>query len=122
MAMFSPRLLLRSQDRLDLSDAQVEQLTNLQTEAATASSQARAALATHRAQMREALTADAPDANAVRQHLEASQEARTQLEWIGVDTMLRSRAVLTEDQRSLVRDMVAEHSPRRGRMQRGRRH
>ena len=113
MSVYSPRLLLRMQDRLELTEAQVEQLTGLETEAATNAAQARAALATHRAQMREALTVDVPDANAVRQHLEAAQEARTRLEWVGVDTMLKAQAVLTDEQRAAVRDFPARRTGRR---------
>lgn len=117
--VFSPGRLLANQSRLELTDDQVSQLTDLRGAAVTAQQQGRASLVSQRAQMAEALAADNPDPQVVRQHYDAAQSALHELGWVGVNNALQARALLTDEQQTAARERTARSRRDRGPRQQG---
>ncbi len=116
---YNPGIVLRHQAELSLSEAQVEQLTRLNTEAVTSREQGRIAFESQRAQLAEALASSEPDMRAARAHFDSAQAAMSNLQWAGIGTALQARAVLTEEQQLTVRELRAGSA--RGRPGRARR-
>lgn len=122
MRFYDPGFLLRRQSDLGLTEAQIEQLTRLNTEAVTTREQARIAVVSQRAQLAEALAASDPDIQVARAHFDSAQVAMSNLQWAAISTASQARTVLTEEQRVTVRDLRPERARGRpGRLQRRRR-
>lgn len=122
MQLFDPGFLLRRQSELSLTDAQVEQLTRLNTEAVTVREQARIAAVSQRAQLAEALASSEPDRREARAHFDSAQAAVSNLQWTAIRTALEARNVLTDEQQLAVRDLRARAAQDRpGRLPRRRR-
>lgn len=121
MARYQPALLLRMQERLELTEQQVGQLAELNTEALAAQEQTRARLTSQRAQLMEALVAEDPNPQTVRRHHEAAQAALSDLQWSRINATLEARALLTDDQVTVLREARPNRGardrrgPRRGR-------
>lgn len=104
---FDPGALLRRSIELNLSDQQVETISQIRLDARTATQQARASYDSERAQLREALAGPEPDLGEVRSHFDAAQSFRSALSWIDIEASLQARQVLTAAQRVTV-EMVRE--------------
>ena len=83
----------------DLTDEQKEKMEEIQTETQKITTPLRSKLNTLSAELDELLIAENPNRNAIDSKIEEMAEARTELHKKRIDTRLRIRELLTEEQR-----------------------
>ena len=105
MMAFSPAHLLQMREALALTDAQVTQLEQLQTDATAKHDQAMASHDQHRDEMMQAMEAEQPNPDLVRAHFTGAHDSMGMAHWAQMEAGLKARAVLTDAQRAKVKSM-----------------
>ncbi|MDH4045052.1 MAG: hypothetical protein OEY20_03410 [Gemmatimonadota bacterium] len=105
MSAFSPTHLLQMREELVLTEAQVTQLEQIQTTAESAHDQAMASHDKHRDEMMKAIEAEQPNADVVRAHFTGAHDSMGVAHWAEMEAGLKAMAVLTDAQRTKIKDM-----------------
>ncbi len=100
---FTPEMLIEHRSDLSLTMEQVQRLEAIASAATQAKAAARTVHDTHRRQLMEALSAPMPDLEIVRTHFDAAHAAMGRMHRTQLEAALEAMAVLTEEQRTLVR-------------------
>ncbi len=102
LRVYSPKSLLNHKDALELTQAQVDRLSQLDSDATKAMDQARADHQSHLKALREALDASKADPKTVKAEFDAAHEAMGAMEWAAINAALGAKAVLTPVQSARV--------------------
>jgi len=108
------RMTERMAEKLDLSDEQQASIKTILTASRAQAEPLQTELAGARGQIREYVTAEAFDEQALRAQLQANAATMTELMVIGARTMHDVRAQLTPEQRAEAEAMMAKFGDRRG--------
>jgi hypothetical protein len=103
---FEPAALLEQADRLGLDEEQVARLTALRDMAAQHLEDAHAPARAAMQGIRGELQAETPDTAVVRQLLSAHMIAMGNMQWTRLEAALQARALLTDDQRTMVGEVT----------------
>jgi hypothetical protein len=104
MRAFSPSYLLQMREELALTDAQVTQLEQIQADAKGKHDQAMASHDKHRDEMMQAMEAEQPNPDLVRAHFTGAHDSMGVAHWAEMEAGLKAMAVLTDVQRTQVRN------------------
>ena len=119
--MYAPRHLLAQKESLGLTDDQVAQLEELDTQFSEQRNKAAEELGTLRADLRNAWNSEDPDLAAVRDKTKAVLDAEEALQLSRIDAEARAKTVLNQEQigkaRSFVQGYQMGVGARRGGMQ-----
>jgi len=100
--VYAPKSLLNHQDALELTQAQVDRLSQLDSDATKAMDQARADHESHIKALRDALDAAKVDPKTVKAEFDAAHQAMGAMEWAAINAALGAKAVLTPVQSARV--------------------
>ncbi|HKI93869.1 MAG TPA: hypothetical protein VJ992_01135 [Gemmatimonadales bacterium] len=100
--IYSPKSLLDHKDALGLTQAQVDRLSQLDSDATKAMDQARADQQSHLKALRDALDAAKPDSKTVKAEFDAAHQAMGAMQWAAINAALGAKAVLTPVQSARV--------------------
>lgn len=98
MGPYMPGMLIRFEDFLDLTDDQVTQLEHLQQGLQEAHQAAQETIQEHQTALREAWQASQPDVNAIRQHMQAINQAQGQAQLAAATAAAQAKGMLSAEQ------------------------
>ena len=114
---FSPGVLLRQSEALELDESQIATLTELRDGLEAAGREVRAGNSDDGNNMRELMSADEPNLTAIREEFTRRHAAMSQFQWANIEAGINARNVLTDVQRGRVEGSVQRQ--RRGGQARG---
>lgn len=100
--IYAPKSLLNHKNALELTQSQVDRLSQLDSDATKAMDQARADHQSHLKALREALDATKPDPKTVKAEFDAAHQAMGAMQWAAINAALGAKAVLTPVQSARV--------------------
>lgn len=107
MGLFSPQVLVRQREFLELTDDQVARLEQLDEEARQVRDETAEQIQEHREALQEAMAADVPDVDAVRTHAQAVHDAQQAVQLAHLTVVASAKGLLTEEQRSKLDEWTA---------------
>ena len=107
MGLYSPQVLVRQREFLELTDDQVARLEQLGEEALQLRDQAAEQVQEHRDALHEVMAADVPDVEAVRSHAQALHDAQQAVQLAHLTAAASAKGLLTEEQRAKLDGWVA---------------
>jgi hypothetical protein len=102
---FAPAQLLAHREQLELADDQIAKLSALQEKAEAAATQAHEPAHAAMTGLKNELTSQSPDMDAVRRLFEAHQTAMGNVQWAHAEAALEARKLLSPEQVGIVKGM-----------------
>lgn len=113
--VLNPERIERIADRLGVSEDVASQMKSMVYEAKRTQIDLRATLEKNRVDLQEMIHSESPDEAAVMAKLDTIGLLQTKVKKLRIGTMLKVRALLTPEQRKLLRKMMAKPMGKRGR-------